>query len=156
MSLGNSSTRSSSTTNNTTSDERIGAEGEAIVIRGSGSVTDGGAIEMAGDVSRDSLDTARRLSEGVLDYAGDATGEQLDAATDLARLNSDVLMDAAGFVRDGFNESIGIAGDTVAASNAALGTALEASRPESARLAQQLVMIGLPVAAVIFLARALA
>jgi hypothetical protein len=66
-----SSNRTSTTTNTTTIDERVAADQGAIVTRGNVTVTDSGAIALAGEVS-----------EQAINFGGDLARESLASTTE--------------------------------------------------------------------------
>ena len=70
--MSSSSTSKNSTVNKTsTVDNRVAADNGAIVTRGNVKVIDGGAIEMAGDVSEQALDIAGMIGgQAVFDALG--------------------------------------------------------------------------------------
>lgn len=79
-----SSSKSSNTTVNETStiDARMAADGQAMVLRADGGaqieVTDGGAIDMAGTLASDALDTAQEFG----DLAGRISLDGIELARD--------------------------------------------------------------------------
>ena len=106
-------------TQTSTSDNRVAADNGAIVVRdGSVQIVDAGAIEMAGDVS-----------EMVIDLA------------------YDVSSDAYGFSELALREGADLAFQSMQSSNDALAQIIERDRSEETQIANQLIRLGIPAAA---------
>ena len=119
-----SSQSNRTSTATSTADNRVAADHGAIVVRdGSVSVTDGGAIEMAGDVS-----------ERAIDLAGDVAIEAFD-------FSNGALIEGASLLTE-----------SVRASNDALFEIIQADRTEEAQLASQLFRLGISAAAFVAVA----
>ncbi len=99
----------------------MAADNGAIVVRdGSVKVIDGGAIEMAGDVS-----------ERAIDLAGDISFEAFD------------------MTQDALAQGANLATESLRSSNDALAQIIERDQSEETQLATQIVRLGIPAVALV-------
>lgn len=132
LSSSNSRTLETNTTNNTSTDARVAADNGAIVTRGDVTVTDGGAIRMAGDISERAIEAGEMFGRLGEDIAGKSFGV-VDRAFDFGVAGFQAGQEAQEGTRE------------------VLGQILEAERSESTQLSSQLIRIGIPAIALIFI-----
>lgn len=132
FSSSSSRTFEQNTTNNTSTDARVAADNGAIVTRGDVTVTDGGAIRMAGDISERAIEAGEMFGRLGEDIAGKSFGV-VDRAFDFGVAGFQAGQEAQEGTRE------------------VLGQILEAERSESTQLSSQLIRIGIPAIALIFI-----